>query len=408
MTSQREIRLPALSATMEEATLLEWKVAPGDAVREGDAIAEVQTDKVDMDLEAPFTGTIVELVAAAGSAVELGGILATIETEADDFLADLNLDAPASRAEPEPAAAASQESDETAPETPSDHIVPASPPARMLAKELGVDLAAVAPTGARGQVTPRDVRTHADGTTARPTASPPATPAPPPVAAPIATAPAHAATPVADARRNAVRKATAQIMSHSATIPQFTLYRTLRLERAAAARNGRSWTTELVRAMAGALRAHPELNARWDSDNQAAVPWDAVRIGLAVDRPGTGLVVASISDPDIVTAGAADEIVRAVADRARSGKLRPEEMSQASITLSNLGGLGVERFNALLFPPQAAILSVGTIAMRPIATSDGGIKAMLATEVGLTIDHRVADGADGARFLATFAELMEA
>jgi len=103
----------------------------------------------------------------------------------------------------------------------------------------------------------------------------------------------------------------------------------------------------------------------------------------------------------------ADQVIRAAADRARTGKLRPEDMAPAAVTLSNLGGLGVDRFNALLFPPQAVILSAGTIRMRPVATGDGALKAALTCEVGLTVDHRVADGADGARFLDTFAHLVE-
>ena len=135
MTSQREIRLPALSATMEEATLLEWKVAPGDTVKEGEPIAEVQTDKVDMDLETPYAGTIVELVAPAGAAVALGGVLATIETEADDFLSDLDLDVPGTT-RTDPGATAPPSSSATVPdESPDDpnRIIPASPPARKLA-----------------------------------------------------------------------------------------------------------------------------------------------------------------------------------------------------------------------------------------------------------------------------------
>jgi pyruvate dehydrogenase E2 component (dihydrolipoamide acetyltransferase) len=383
---------------MEEATLLEWKVGPGDQVKEGEPIAEVSTDKVDMDLESPFTGVIAELLVEAGGSVALGGILATIETEADDFLAGLDLGGEEAASDEAPLPAPPPTLAEAAPAPAKTGIIAASPPARKLARELGINLAAVTPTGARGQVTPADVKHHND-------ASIPAPPTVPAQEKPIAV---PAAESGADGtRRLAVRRATATIMGHSAAIPQFTLYRTLVLDRAAAVRGERSWTTELVRALAGALRQSPELNARWDVDTERPVPWDALRIGLAVDRPGAGLVVAAIEDPDLAAPAAADATVRAVADRARTGKLRPEDMAQPSITLSNLGGLGVERFNALLFPPQASILSAGTIAMRPVATPDGGLKAALTVEVGLTIDHRVADGADGARLLGAFAELLE-
>ena len=396
MSATRDIRLPALSATMEEATLLGWKVGPGDEVKEGEPIAEISTDKVDMDLESPFSGVIAQLLVEPGATVELGGVLATIDTDADDFLAGLDLGGTAADdAEPVHAPQAPSVAVlDAAPPTPSPTrtaIVAASPPARKLARELGIDLNRVTPTGARGQVTPADVRNYRDSQTE---AAPPA----------LAHEPAGVAADADDVRRLAVRRATAAIMGRSAEIPQFTLYRTLLLDRAAAGREGRSWTTELVRALAAALREHPELNARWDEKADRPVPWDFLRIGLAVDRPGMGLVVAAIEDPDLADSTRADQMVRATADRARSAKLRPEDLAQPSITLSNLGGLGVERFNALLFPPQAAILSAGTIAMRPVATRDGGLKAALTLEVGLTIDHRVADGADGARLLGAFAE----
>ncbi len=411
MSAKREIRLPALSATMEEATLLGWKVGVGDEVKEGQAIAEVSTDKVDMDLEAPFDGVIEELMAEPGQAVALGAVLAVARTESEDLLGGLELEHVSSSPSPVSGDGPQPEGPTVTSTLTPTSIVPASPPARKMARELGVDLAAVTPTGARGQVTPADVRRHAEGRSDEGT--PPApTPTPTPVQtavpAPAAPMTMPSAPPAVDnAKRLAVRRATVDIMGRSAEIPQFTLYRTLRLDRAQATRKGRSWTTELVRALAAAVRRHPEMNARWDDATQGTVPFETVSVGLAVDRPGVGLVVATVSDPDIGDPADADHRVRMVADRARTGKLRPEDMAQASITLSNLGGLGVERFNALLFPPQAAILSAGSIAMRPVATFDGALKAALTCEVGLTVDHRVADGADGARLLDTFASLVE-
>jgi len=382
--SSLEIRLPALSATMEEATILSWLVAPGDTVAEGQAIAEVSTDKVDMELESPYAGTIQEILAEEGATVPLGGAMATIESEADDLLGGLALgrDAPAPVPEVEPEA-----EPEPAPEPvvapQASTIVPAAPAARKLARERGVDLASVTPTGARGQVTPADVEARAGMVEVPPSAPD-------------------------DAKRLGVRRATADIMTRSAAIPQFALRRQLLLDRAAARKAGRTWTTELVRALAAAVREHSGLNARWDDDARDIVPFDALRVGLAVDRPGVGLVVAAIEEPDLLEPDAADRAVRALVDRARSGRPKRDDMAQASITISNLGGFGVDRFDALLFPPQAAILSVGSIAVRPVATSDRVLTAALTCEVGLTIDHRVADGADGARLLQTFADLIEA
>lgn len=406
--SVREVRLPALSATMESATLLQWNVRPGDSVTEGQPIAEVSTDKVDMDLEAPFAGTVVELSVEPGSEVPLGALLATFETEAEDLLGGLDLDGgSADRApKPEPEGAQTRGSGEISSAPGPGGIVAASPPARKMARQHGIDLSQIEPTGRRGQVTPSDVAKAVDRldreSTPEPTASPAAKPGPP-VAKPAASQPAAAPD---DARRLAIKRATVEAMNRSAVVPQFTLYRTIDLESAAARRAGASWTTVLVRALAAATREHPELNAIWNADEGVVVGNDVVKVGLAVDRPGVGLVVSSIADPDQLDLDDADAAIRALVDRTRTGKLRPEDMGAGSVTLSNLGGLGVDRFEALLFPPQAMIMSAGTIRHRPLAKADGSLKATLTAEVGLTIDHRVADGADGARFLQTFVDAL--
>jgi pyruvate dehydrogenase E2 component (dihydrolipoamide acetyltransferase) len=398
---------------MESATLIQWTVQPGDTVSEGQPIAEVSTDKVDMDLEAPFDGTVVELKAEPGTEVPLGGLLATFETDAEDLLGGLDLGGGATQ-ENAPAPTGPAEEAIDAPPVPSPGgIVPASPPARKMARRHGIDLTQIEPTGRRGQITPADIARAIDAQSA-PIAEPaPPTPTPPPAAA---TPPPAAPVPRADtrqpdhgadeARRIAIKRATVEAMNRSAAVPQFTLYRTVDLEPAAARRRGASWTTMLVRALASATREHPELNATWDDQQGTVSPNQSVKVGLAVDRPGVGLVVSSIADPDLADLDDADAAVRALVDRTRTGKLRPEDIGAGSVTLSNLGGLGVDRFEALLFPPQAIIMSVGTIRHRPVAKADGSLRATLTAEVGLTVDHRVADGADGARFLQTFVDAL--
>ncbi len=403
MSAVREIRLPALSATMEEATLLSWKVAAGDEVREGQAIAEVSTDKVDMDLECPFTGVIQELLAEPGDVVPLGGELATIATEAEDLLSGLALGSePGTPAVPE-VSDREEDVEQSAAEEPARfEIGAASPPARKLARELGVDLSEVEPTGVRGQITPADVKRFVDSRTT------PAAAASDSLSNREAdTLKSEQSMGVDEARSLAVRRATAEIMGRTAVVPQFTLWRTLVLGRAAVRKGAQSWTTVMACALAEALRRHPELNVRWDEETRTTAPFDAVRVGLAVDRPGIGLVVVAVADPDLVDVDSADRMVRGAADRAKTGKLRPDDLAQASLTLSNLGGFAVDRFTALLFPPQPAIVSVGSIRMRPIATADGALKAALTCDVGLTVDHRVADGAEAARFLDTFATVLE-
>jgi pyruvate dehydrogenase E2 component (dihydrolipoamide acetyltransferase) len=395
--AEREVRMPALSATMEDALLLKWLVAAGDEVRTGQPLAEVSTDKVDMELESPFDGTVVRIVVAEGERANLGDPVVVLESEEDDLLGGVDLggeSAPAPAAAPAPASApASAPAPAPAPAAApaSDRRVAASPLVRRRARQLGVELGAVSGTGSRGQVTRADLDRH--------------------IAAGPATAPSSAVAPRAsagrsdDARRRAVRAATARTTIRSAAIPQFTLYRRIDVGAASERRAGRSWITELGRALAAALWRHPECNSVWDEEAGAPRPLPGVRVGIAVDGP-VGLVVVAVDDPDALAPEAADAQVRAAVARGREGNVRPEDLRDVSTTISSLGALGVDRFNALLVPPQPTILSVGRIVDTPVVV-DGIVRVRPMMEVGLTVDHRVADGADGARFLDTFVRRFE-
>ncbi len=407
-TTTRAVRLPALTTELETAELLTWLVAEGDSVREGDPLAEVTTDKVEMELPSPYDGEVAELLVEAGAVVPVGADLLLIATTGSGGF-DLGLDAsPDTSAEAGEAeeAAADAPAPTTAPSPTADlagatsERVPAPPAVRRQADELGIDLQDVTPTGSRGQVTPEDLEQAAER---RPRAATPA-PAPPP--GDVARPPARPTPRGGDDRRRAmVRAATARSTTRSQQIPQFTLFRTADLTGRATRRDGVSWTTLIAQALAATLWRHPELNAVWDEEHNEIVQRDTVRIGLAVDTP-TGLVVTTLDDPDRLHGQEADARLRAAAARARDGKLTPEDLRPASATLSNLGGFGVERFSALLLPPQASILSVGTVSPRPVARYDA-IAIRTCVELGLTIDHRVADGADGARFLETLVETLE-
>ena len=219
--SLREVRLAALSATMESATLLQWNVQPGDSVSEGQPIAEVSTDKVDMDLEAPFAGTIVELSVEPGADVPLGGLLATIETEAEDLLGGLDLGGGSDEiaSGPEPETVATDGATDAAPAA-SGTIVPASPPARKMARRHGIDLAQIDPTGRRGQVTPSDVAKAIDRLDRDPSPkpTPPTMETKPPAPTSSATRlPAASERPIDDARRLAIKRATVEAMNRSAS-----------------------------------------------------------------------------------------------------------------------------------------------------------------------------------------------
>lgn len=404
--AELQVRMPALSATMEDAELLTWLVAVGDTVRSGQALAEVSTDKVDMELESPYDGTVERILVEPGTRVALGEPVLVLLSDEEDLLGDLDLGGgPAAEPSPadveEPPTEAPVEAQPEEPVSAASSVV-ISPLVRRLARERGVDLGGVQGTGSRGQITRADLDRLAQGASAP--AAP--TPAPRAAAAPTAaTRPAPVKGEVNEARRRAIRLATARTTIRSAAIPQFTLHRRIDAGRVNERRAGRSWSTEIARALAAALWRHPELNAVWDEEQSTVVPLPGVRVGIAVDTP-EGLVVVAVDDPDAVPADQADAAVRAAIERGRNGRIVAEDMQNVSTTISSLGGLGVDRFNALLVPPQPTILSVGRIVETPVVL-DGSVRIRPMMEVGLTVDHRVADGADGARFLDTFVRRLE-
>jgi len=397
--AERQVRMPALSATMEDAELLSWLVSVGDSIRSGQPLAEVSTDKVDMELESPYDGVVARILAEPGTRVALGEVVLILTSDEDDLLGDLDLgdgSSPAAAPTSAPAPAPAPEPEPEPEPTPvaAASSIAASPLVRREARRLGVDLARVSGTGSRGQITRADLE--------RAAASVPA----PTAGAPAAAAPAArpAASAGGSAKQRAIRLATARTTIRSAAIPQFTLFRRIDVGRVSEQRQGRSWVTEIARALAGALARHPECNATWDEEQGVAVPLPGVRIGIAVDSPD-GLLVVAVEDPDAVPPAQADRSVREAIDRARGGKVLPTDLKDVSSSISSLGSLGVDRFNALLVPPQPTILSVGRIVDTPVVV-DGrvGIRPMM--EVGLTVDHRVADGADAARLLDTFVQRL--
>lgn len=409
------VRMPKFSMAQEEGTLLVWHKAEGDSIAAGELLCEVATDKVDMEVESPVTGVIRRLITPEREAVPVGEPIALVDTESDDLLEGL-LDAP-----PEQPGAQAAPEDAPAPQAPFDPYGeesgatppsraarrPAMPGARRRAAELGVALTDLPGSGKGGVVTLADVETAARG--ARRGAQPevPRTrPAPQPAPVPAASGDPVTLDPgYADAlaqRRQTIRAAVARRMSESAAVPQFTVYADLDLDRLAAQREGVGWTAWLTRALAMTARDHASVNAVWNgggAEHQAHVG-----VALAVDTP-VGLLAPVLRDPDLLEPGALDELVRHTVDRARNGTLTVADLEGATITLSNLGGFDVFAFQALLTPPQVAALSVGSIGLQPVV-HHGGLSARMRCRVGLTVDHRAADGADAARFLAQLRALV--
>ncbi|MFT4110732.1 2-oxo acid dehydrogenase subunit E2, partial [Propionicimonas sp.] len=235
---------------------------------------------------------------------------------------------------------------------------------------------------------------------APPTAGPAGSTAPA-AAAPVAT---RTGTLLGEDKIRRMRVATANVMSGSALVPQFTVFRVLDLGRLARARErslkGISWTSILVRAYALVLRETPQLNGYWVGDGVQGN--DRVGVSLAVDTP-QGLLAPVVSDPDRITLRELDRTIRELAEAIKGGRIDPNLFAGGTGTVSNLGGMGVDRFNALLTPPQATALSLGRVGRRPTVDADGELAVQMACEAGLTVDHRAADGADAARAL----ELMQ-
>ncbi len=301
--------------------------------------------------------------------------------------------------------------------------VAAVPRARGMATERGVDLGQVTGTGPEGLVRVRDVEAYLSGP-ARPASEPPASetpasgttaaapalPDPPPVTV-VAPAGGAGAARTAERpgksqadRKAAVRSVVARTMTPSAAIPQFTVWREIELDAADTQRRGVSWTTVLLRAYAAALRDVPDLLCRWEGDRATDAGPPAVALAVATER---GLLVPIFREPDRTAAPALDAEIRAVVRSAHNGKLDRDYLGVANGSVSNLGGQGVDRFQALLTPPQASVLSLGSIRQRPVAVP-GGVGLALTVQAGLTVDHRVADGAHAATLLARLAERLGA
>lgn len=446
--AQIPLTMPKMSMTMEEGTITEWQVAEGDRIAKGDVVAVVMTDKVDMEVESPAAGVVEKLLHAEGDVVPVGGHIAQIASEEEDLLGDLfdggggddgAAAAPTDAAGDAPAQSATGAAPSGAADTAgasagavSSPMPPTVPLARKLAKDHGLDLRSITPTGPHGTVRVKDVKEAiAAAEAAGQVPSGGAAPVAPTSAAKSSAAPSEAsptsehsstsapapAAPVVEAgadellgtvRERRTRQLTAQAMASTSLIPQFTAYRTMDLSTAARARTGVlkgiSWTTLLLRAYAVLLRGNEQLNGSWAGGGVKRNP--TVDVVLAVDTPG-GLLVPVLREPDLMSVRALDAEVRRIGAAAKAGTVDPSLFGPATGTVSNLGGMGVDRFNALITPPQATALSIGTVGFAPVVETEGTVTGRMSCEIGLSIDHRVADGADAARALQEIQDLLD-
>jgi pyruvate dehydrogenase E2 component (dihydrolipoamide acetyltransferase) len=401
-----EITMPKLSDTMTEGTLVAWKKKQGDRVAMGEVIAEVETDKATMEMEAFEDGILSEIYIKEGEKVDVGAKIARIGDKKEEPAAAPAASKPVESA-PAPAAV---KQEAPAPAPASGSRPKASPLARKVAASKSVDLAAVSGTGPGGRIIQRDVLAAAAATPA---------PAPVPAAQAPVVKPAAAPAPTLQDKRtplSGMRKIIADRLLESKTqIPHFYLHveanaaplMKLRAEVNASAEEGAnkiSINDFVLRAVALAIAKTPRVNASFAGD--AIVEFGSVHLAVAV-AIDDGLVTPVIRDAQLKSLNQISLQVKDFAVRARSKKLKPEEFQGGTFTVSNLGSYGIDRFDAIINPPQAAILSVGNIVKKPVVDASGAIVAGQRVDLGLSCDHRVIDGALGAQFLAALRELIE-
>jgi pyruvate dehydrogenase E2 component (dihydrolipoamide acetyltransferase) len=384
--------MPKLGLTMDEGRLIAWHKSEGDRVVEGEVLFEVETDKAAMEVPATASGFVRRLLAKPEDVVPVASVVAVITSTADEDLGSAGAMSSSGGAAtqpedrsvptPEPAGLARIPRPTTPPQ-PDDRVA-TSPAARKLAQQLGVDLATVTPkSGSR--VTTEDVEAAA-------------------AAAGSAVLASAGETRIPLSR---MRRAIAAAMSRSSReAPQFSIERDVDMTAANARRKqaGASYTDVVVSAAARALAAHPRLRSRFDGD--AIVEQPSAHIGLAV-AVTDGLLVPVIRDAGTKDLAALVKERERLEEGAHAGKLGADALTGAVFSVSNLGSLGVDRFTALVNPPDAAILAMGRVRDRVVAR-DGKAEVRPVMTLTLSVDHRVADGADAARFLDDLTKRLEA
>ena len=418
-----DIRMPEIAADVEEADVLAWLVAPGDSVRAGDVLLEIETEKSTVEIESPHDGVLVEILVGDDTAgVAVGTVLARLE------LSDAAAAAPpaeqpqptAPSVETTPVEPASPESASPPPQqAPPERLAPdedgpsATALARRIADQQGVELAGVTGTGARGRITRADVEERIGGEAPAPAE----TPAPPP-APPRTPTPSHPTAPLSEGSTRVplsrMRRTIAERLGESKrTIPHFYLSADCRIDALLDARRQLNDTLEgeykvsvndfIVRATAVALRLVPAANVSFDGD--ALVHHGTVDVAVAVATEG-GLITPIVRNADRKGLADISAEVRDLAARARAGRLSPKEYSGGSFSVSNLGMYGIDSVYAIVNPPHAGILGVGQGEPRPVVEAGEVVPATVMT-CTLSADHRAIDGAVGAEWLATFKRLIE-
>ena len=432
------IKMPALSPTMEEGTLAKWLVKVGDKVSSGDIMAEIETDKATMEFEAVDEGVIADIAVAEGTeGVKVGSVIATLAEEGEDpasvkaapkteapAKAEQPAEKPAEAAAPTPAAAPEKPAPAPAPAAAAqpaaakadtgDRVI-ASPLAKRIAAEKGIDLATVTGSGPKGRIVKADV----EGAPAQAASGVASAPAVPSAAAP---APAGAqpaqdfGIPHEEEKLSSMRKVIARRLTESKQqVPHFYVTMDIRLDpllklrgELNAALEGRgvklSVNDLMIKALAQALLQVPACNVQYTGES--LLKFSRADISVAVAIPG-GLITPIIVDAGNKSLSAIATEMKDLAERAREGKLQPHEYQGGTASISNMGMYGVKQFDAVINPPQAMIMAIGSGEKRPYVIDDSLQIATVMTATG-SFDHRAMNGTDGAELMKVFKELCEA
>ena len=427
------ILMPALSPTMEEGTLAKWMVAEGDTVASGDIIAEIETDKATMEVEAVDEGTIGKLVVAEGTeAVKVNAVIAVLleEGESADEIGDVSAAPAAPSPEPAAAPAESAPAADPGPAPAAQSVAPAaaagpggrifaSPLARRIAANKGVDLAQVKGTGPKGRIVKADVegftpaQVSAAATAAPDAVAPAAAVSSGPTADQVAKM--YADRPYQEISLDGMRKTiAARLTEAKQQIPHFYLRRDIELDALLSMRKKMNAQGEkqgfklsvndfIIKACAAALQRVPAANAVWAGDRILQMEASDVAVAVAIDG---GLFTPVIRDAQAKGLSTLSDEMKDLASRARDRKLAPHEYQGGSFAISNLGMFGIDNFDAVINPPHGSILAVGAGVQKPVV-KDGELAIATVMSVTLSVDHRVIDGALGAQFLDAIKANLE-
>ena len=423
-----EILMPALSPTMEEGTLAKWLVKEGDTISSGDVMAEIETDKATMEFEAVDEGVMGKIVIPEGTeGVKVNDVIAVLleEGESADDIGDVSASEPAAAA---PAAAEAPAAQAAAPAaaTPAPAApakdgkrIFATPLARRIAADKGLDLTTMAGSGPHGRIVKADV----ENATAAPKAAAPAAKTDAPAAATMAAGPAtdvvlktYADRPFEEVKLDGMRKTiAARLTEAKQSVPHFYLRRDIQLDALLKFRSQLNKQLEprgvklsvndfIIKACALALQQEPEANAVWAGDRTLKFEKSDVAVAVAIEG---GLFTPVLKDAEMKSLSALSAEMKDLAGRARERKLAPHEYQGGSFAISNLGMFGIDNFDAIINPPHAAILAVGAGAKKPIVGADGELTVGTVMSTTLSVDHRVIDGALGANLLNAIKDNLE-